>query len=123
MTRRRIIAVLCASCAIGLSLGASPVSAAYYANHYGPIYSGYDQPWWASFWVQDGSLQFGWSDGTAYSGIWFVNGSQVRVSAAAYCNTAGCTAGQSWSGPYPDGYPIVHNHGNASPSYFTGTVY
>ena len=122
---QRLLATLIA--ALGLALASATgawAGSGQYADHYGPLYAGYDMPAFASFWVWDGWYINGWSTGSAYSGVWFVNSSQQRVSADAWCDYApGCTAEYSWGGPYPDGYPIVHNHGNASPSYFNGVVY
>jgi hypothetical protein len=64
---------------------------------------------------------YGWAGGTAYSGVWVSNSSLARVSADAYCETNGCTANVHWTGPYPNGYPTVHHHGNAGLAYFNGT--
>lgn len=127
MIRRTRLLTALLVCLIGGVLGSSASTAlavnAYYANHYGPLYSGYDQPAFASLTGQvSGYFQDGWSAGTAYTAIWFVNASQVRISASASCAYAGCYIPQSWPGARPFGYPIVHNHGNASPSYFYGTV-
>lgn len=65
------------------------------------------------------------SHGTAFSGTW-INDSTgyggARVSADNYCNSPRCIVQIGWVGPKPNGYGTAHNHGNASPSYFTGLI-
>jgi hypothetical protein len=126
MTRaRKLSAAIAAILACGALAGTASdafAGSGTYASHYGPLASGADQPAGASFFVTSGTFQDGISTGTAFTAIWFVNSSQVRISAEAFCETAGCYTSQSWSGSFPSGYPIVHNHGNASPSFFNGTV-
>lgn len=87
----------------------------YSGNHYaGPPYLG------AVTAVSAGS------HGTAYSGTWINNttgSGGTRVSADGYCNTPGCIVQIGWSGAKPNGYGTAHNHGNASPSYFSGAIH
>ncbi|MTD47471.1 hypothetical protein GKE82_25035 [Conexibacter sp. W3-3-2] len=52
-----------------------------------------------------------------------MNSSNARISADAYCNSPGCSVYINWYGPYPSGFASIHNHGNASPSYFDSWVY
>lgn len=86
----------------------------------GPIYSGNQ--------IRDGDYHGtihhldGDSTGVAYAGVYVVNSAGTRTSADAYCNYVGCTANINWFGPYPGGFAAVHNHGNASPSYFDAGV-
>jgi hypothetical protein len=60
---------------------------------------------------------------THYSGVWMVNGNGWRSSAAAWCDTGGYTAIESWSGSYPTGYPTVHNHGPSGSGWYYGSTY
>lgn len=122
MRRSTVLAAVAAFC--GLGIGAQPAAATsyFYANHYGPLTAGYSQPAFASIYVLNVRAMNGQSTGSAFSGVWVVNGSQVRVSEDAFCTSPGCVAGNAWPGARPDGYPIVHNHGNASPSYFNGSA-
>ena len=95
---------------------------AIYASGYGPLPSGQSfvnlaiHETWDDIQAQ--------STGTAYSGVWitrFSGGSPYRASADKYCETPGCVAYEGWLGSRPVGYPTLHNHGNASPSYFNGS--
>jgi hypothetical protein len=92
-----------------------------FADHYGPLYSGSSyENLCVGCWHASNDGIDGQSTGTAYSGVWFANSSGTRVSADTYCSSPGCHATHSWFGPYPSGFGVIHNHGNASPSYFNG---
>jgi hypothetical protein len=124
--RARRIATILLGAAASASTMAAPAAADFietFANHAGPLNSG-------QTFVNAGISRStyteigGGSTGTAYTGVWisqFVNGVPVRSSADAYCSTPGCTASEIWTGPWPSGSPSIHNHGNASPSYFNGS--
>lgn len=119
--RRALVAAPALALAM-LAIAASSASAFYYqwGAHVGPLYSGQntrDPDYHGTIYHLDGN-----STGTAYSGVYVVNSSNVRVSADSYCNSPGCTANINWDGPYPAGFASVHNHGNASPSYFDAAV-
>jgi hypothetical protein len=110
-----------------LALQTAPVAVAgtaFYASHAGPIYSGKEYvnvDFYDPSWVDIEAH----STGSAFSGVWisqFSGGTAVRVSADRYCTSAGCSAYEGWFGPYPSGYPTLHNHGNASPSFFDGVA-
>jgi hypothetical protein len=123
MTRARAI-ILALACVTAMS-AALPVAALAnvrtWASHLGPIYAGnhmHDSVYYGTITRVDGN-----STGTAYTGVWVVNASDVRVSQDGYCSTPGCGAYVDWYGPYPNGYAAVENHGNASPSYFDAGVY
>lgn len=118
----RAIPAIALVCVTTSAIAASPAYAGSenFAAHVGPVYSGQSWTNWG-IWHYRYTLIAAASSGTAYSGAWLVNSSGVRQSAAAYCNTPGCTAYETWSGPYPQGYPTLHNHGNASPSWFYGS--
>lgn len=95
--------------------------ATFYANHYGPLYSGGSYTNNGIYTNRYYNLT-GASDGTAFSGVWTGQANGTRTSQDYYCNAAGCTVRGYWSnGAGPTGSPVVHNHGNASPSYFTAT--
>lgn len=77
-----------------------------------------------SFNVVDGHALYGYADGGARPQLWFVNSGGARVSAIGSCETLGCSASISWSGPYPSGYPAVHHHGlGANPDWFNARVW
>jgi hypothetical protein len=114
-------AFVVAIAAIGATSGAASATSTF-AHHIqlnsgdhfaGPVYYGA---------VQAMTVQ---SYGVAFSGT-YVNSTSgyggTRVSADAYCNWAGCAAQIGWIGPYPNGYPTAHHHGNASTSFFEGVV-
>jgi hypothetical protein len=86
-----------------------------------PMYSG--QSYYSG--TYRGALDQVWGRGgsPAYTGVWVSDSSLARVSAAAYCETDGCAVNASWNGPYPNGYPTVHHHGNtgSSVAYFNAT--
>ena len=117
---KSVIVALCAGVALAASAPAASAADYLFANHVGPIYSGGD---YNSGWPYLGAVTAisGASTGTAYTQVWVHLGG-VRVSAKGSCNWAGCTAFAAWSGSYPNGYGTVHNHGNASPSYFNGVI-
>jgi hypothetical protein len=125
-TRRANLALLAiiASLAYGL-LATSAFASGFliFANHYGPLYSGNSyENLCSGCWHQYNDGIDGNSTGTAYSGVWLANSAGTRTSADTYCNSPGCHATHSWFGPYPSGYGVIHNHGNASPSYFDAGV-
>jgi hypothetical protein len=84
-----------------------------------PMYSG--QSYYSGTYRGAIDQVWGRGSGTAYSGVWVSNSSLVRVSAAAYCETANCAANATWTGPYPNGYPTVHHHGNEGLATFNAT--
>lgn len=121
--KARMVLGLLASCVFAMSVAATPAHAgtAIFADHVGPIYSGNSfTNWW--LWSAYNVHLDGHSSGTAYTGVWYVNSNGARASDAKYCASPGCYAGGTWNAVtgYPNGYPTVHNHGNASPSYFYG---
>jgi hypothetical protein len=114
-----VVVVLAAMASTVGAAGATPITFAHHiqlnsGDHFaGPIYYGA---------ISAMTVQ---SYGVAYSRT-YVNSTTgyggVRVSDDAYCNWAGCPAQIGWIGPYPNGYPTAHHHGNASTSYFEGVV-
>jgi hypothetical protein len=94
----------------------------HFANHVA-IYSGNSYQAGVGFNQNNYTQVSTYSDGTAWSGTWIANSSGTRVSQDNYCSFApGCEAEVDWplSCPCPSGYPVAHNHGNASPSFFEG---
>jgi hypothetical protein len=121
----RTLSCLITAAILGLSAGPAAAGGFLtFADHYGPLYSGNSyENLCIGWWHQSNDGITGNSTGTAYSGVWLANGSGVRVSADTYCSSPGCSATESWFGPYPSGFGVVHNHGNASPSYFDAAVF
>lgn len=99
------------------SVSADPLN----ANHYGPLYSGGSYTNNGIYSSRYYNLT-GASDGSAFSGVWTGQANGTRTS-QDYCNAAGCIVRGCWAnGASPTGSPVVHDHGNASPSYFTATL-
>jgi hypothetical protein len=116
-----VVLAVVALCA-GVAAPSASAATAFWASGVGPIYSGNS---WVNIAVHEVwfDLEVN-STGTAYSGVWtseFSGGTAYRTSGDYYCSDApGCAAYHNWSPGTVTGYPTLHNHGNASPSYFSG---
>ena len=117
-----LIGVVAAATFGVVSMASASTGPFFFLDHYGPLYSGQTSPISSSY--NTITYEAGYSTGSAYSGVWVDNYLGTRITADAYCNSPGCVAAQGWAtSPAVIGYPVVHNHGNASPSYFSGYVY
>lgn len=123
---RRLVALMAvvAGATLGVvSVGSASTGPYYYASHYGPLYSGQTSAIGGPL-ASPITYVAGYSVGSAYSGVWVDNYLSQRITADAYCSSPGCVAAEGWAASSSiTGYPVVHNHGNASPSYFDGYYY